>query len=417
MKAVPDDYLTWLRAGTLTWSGYFLLLMFADWQLSESGTLSIYYWLYYGSAIVVLSTLAFLPGLPDRLGGLFPILILTLMAVLPIIGVSLILPMAGTRSLFVVVDSPYLYSRNWFPEFLVATLLAYGYHVAFLVLFVVVVAAQRVAVALLALDGPAQQTAVLLTLIVAFISLTIGLIVNLAFRKLRRQQEALETANRELVAFASTAQELAISRERVRVARDLHDTLAHSLSGLIVQLEIMEGYWDVDRLVSHDLLEQAQQTARDGLRETRRALKALRASPLDELGLLLALRVLAESTAEKSETELILALPTHLPPLPTETEQCIYRVAQEAMNNVVHHARGQSLEVRLLANPDRIRLIVCDDGIGFEPDQVTEPLHFGLSGMKERATLAGGTLEIHTEPDQGSTIVLELPLKTRKASS
>lgn len=417
MRALPDDYTVWLRAGALTWSGYFLLLMFADWRLSGLGELSIYYWVYYGLAIVVLLALAFLPGLPERLGRAFPILILALMAILPIIGVSVVLPVAGTRSLFVVVDSPYLYSRNWFPEFLVAVLLAYGYHVAYLVLFVAAVTAQRFAVALGSLVDPARQTAILLTLIAAFISLAIGLIVSLALRKLRRQQEALEMANRELTEFASAAEELAISRERVRVARDLHDTLAHSLTGLIVQLETMEGYWDVDRDVARDLLEQAHQTARDGLRETRRALKALRASPIEELGLLLALRELAESAAEKSGTELSLALPPYLPHIPQRTEQCIYRVAQEATNNVVHHANAQRMDVHLIAGNGRVRLVVCDDGSGFETDHLSPTGHYGIAGMKERAALAGGTLEINAGAGQGTTVLLDLPLRAREPAS
>ena len=84
---------------------------------------------------------------------------------------------------------------------------------------------------------------------------------------------------RELLEFASTVEELAISRERVRMARDLHDTIAHSLSGLSVQLETVEGYWDVDDHLARAAPRPAQETVRTGLQETRRAMKALACQP------------------------------------------------------------------------------------------------------------------------------------------
>ena len=251
---------------------------------------------------------------------------------------------------------------------------------------------------------------ILLAFFTAFITISIAWFTNRAFSQIRQQQEALEDANRELLELASTVEELATSRERVRVARDLHDTLAHSLSGLIVQLETVEGYWDVDGHLAREHLGQAQQTARYGLRETRRALKALRASPLEDVGLILALRELAESAAEKTGAELSVALPAHLPHLPTGSEQCIYRVAQEAVNNVVHHAGGQRLQMQLAVSSRRIKLSVCDDGAGFVLEDARAPGHYGLAGMQERAVLAGGTLEIETMTGEGTTIRLAMPL-------
>lgn len=410
MITLPDDYTRWLRAGTLIWSIYFLLLMLADWMEYAPQPLPAPYFLYFGLSILLLLLLAFLPGLPARLGSAYPIPILALMALVPFVGVTLVMPQMDVLPWFLVRGAPVIYIRYWLPEFLVALLLAYGYRMLYVVLYVLVYSAGTITASTLMFPGQGQRMSILLAFFTAFITISIAWFTNRAFSQIRQQHEALEKANRELLEFASTAEDLATSRERVRVARDLHDTLAHSLSGLIVQLETVEGYWDVDGNLARDYLGQAQQTARSGLRETRRALKALRASPLEDVGLLLALHELAESAAEKTGAELSLALPAHLPYLPTQTEQCIYRVAQEATNNVVHHAGGQRLELQLIANNRHIKLIVCDDGTGFELDDKLAPGHYGLAGMQERALLAGGTLEIETGIGQGTTIRLGLPL-------
>src|SRR5439155_24600069 len=120
---------------------------------------------------------------------------------------------------------------------------------------------------------------------------------------------------------AGTLESLAVSRERNRMARELHDTLAHTLSGLSVQLETVEAYWDVEPRTAHAMLDRALEATRDGLQETRRALKALRASPLDDLGLSLAIQRMAESAVARADIHLDLAIPKQVPPLSPDVEQ------------------------------------------------------------------------------------------------
>lgn len=417
MTALPNDYTRWLRTGAVIWSGYFLLLMIADRLLVAPDKLPVLYWLYFGVSIVLLLLLAFLPGLPDRLGDAFPIPILLLMGLVPFVGVTLVLPQLGIQPWFAVGGSPVLYIRYWLPEFLVTLLLAYGYRMLYVVLYVLLFTAANIAAFVLMFPTSVQSSPIFLAVIIALISLSIAWVTNQTFRKLRRQHDALEQANRELLEFASTVEELAISRERVRMARDLHDTIAHSLSGLSVQLETVEGYWDVDDQLARQHLEQAQETVRDGLRDTRRAMKALRASPLDELGLVLALRQLAETTADRAGLQLALQLPKHLPHLDKETEQTIYRVAQEATNNVVHHAAARRLEIQLVLTNGRICLCVGDDGAGFELRDKVQSGHYGIAGMRERAALAGGKLQVKTSQGQGTSVTLDLPAQTKVSGS
>jgi signal transduction histidine kinase len=255
--------------------------------------------------------------------------------------------------------------------------------------------------------GGASLLAPVTVLVIQTVSfLVVGYFVNTLMSRLEMQQTSLEQANTQLVHYAGTLEHLTISRERNRMARELHDTLAHTLSGLSVQLETVKAYWDVDSAAAQRLLDQSLAATRSGLQETRRALKSLRASPLDDLGLVLALCKLAEETAARANLQLDLSLPEHLPALSLDVEQCIYRVAQEAVSNAAHHANARTLTVQLSVDGPAVLLLVRDDGLGFDVRQGKASGHFGLSGLQERAHLAGGQLTIDSRRGQGTTIRL-----------
>lgn len=117
---------------------------------------------------------------------------------------------------------------------------------------------------------------------------------------------------------------------------------------------------------------------------------------------------MAESAAGRVHLDLDLALPDPMPNLPPNVEQCIYRIAQEAVENAAHHANAQRLAVRLEPEAGRWKLTVQDDGLGFDPRQNPAAGHFGLAGMKERAELSGGRLTIESQKGRGTKIVLEI---------
>jgi signal transduction histidine kinase len=236
--------------------------------------------------------------------------------------------------------------------------------------------------------------------------LLVGYFISTLIRRLKRQQEVLAQTNQQLTDYATTLEELTISRERNRMARELHDTLAHTLSALSVQLETVKAYWEVDPDAAHRLVDRSLTATRSGLQETRRALKSLRASPLDDLGLALALRQLANETAQRARLQLDLAVPERLPTLAPAVEQCMYRVAQEATANVAHHANASRLTLHLTVHDDGVSLLVRDDGRGFDPNQTVSAGHFGLAGMRERAVLVGGEVHITSEPGAGTTVQL-----------
>jgi signal transduction histidine kinase len=235
----------------------------------------------------------------------------------------------------------------------------------------------------------------------------VALIVGWLMARQRAQQQALAAANYTLARYAATTEQLIASQERNRLARELHDTLAHSLSGVTVQLEAVQALWTVDIDAAHTMLDNALRSTRSGLTEARRALQALRASPLEDLGLALAVSTLAESLAARAGLKLDVDVQHHLDHLAPEVEQCVYRVAQEALTNVARHADARSLHVGLTRGSEYLTLRIADDGHGFDPLIVHET-HFGLKGLRERAELIGGRLDVDSRPGQGTTVRLDI---------
>jgi signal transduction histidine kinase len=252
------------------------------------------------------------------------------------------------------------------------------------------------------------QGPLITVLIQTIIYLTVAFSISYLMNRLRKQQQSLEEANKNLSHYASTLEHLATSQERNRLARELHDTLAHTLSGLSVQLEAVKAYWDVDQQAARSRLEQSLASAHSGLEETRRALKALRASPLDDLGLALAISSMAKEIAARGNLIPDISIMDKIPTLSPDVEQAVYRIAQEAMTNTLNHARARHMEVKLNYVDGKIRLIVRDDGIGFDMEKNAKSSHFGLTGMIERAHWIGGDLVITSRPGGGTEINLSL---------
>ncbi|MDQ3247881.1 MAG: sensor histidine kinase [Chloroflexota bacterium] len=232
-------------------------------------------------------------------------------------------------------------------------------------------------------------------------------IVNRAVSAQRTQRLALAEANRQLADHAETLEQLTISRERNRLARELHDTLAHTLSAVAVQLEAVDSVGEVQPERARELLVKSLANTRSGLTETRRALQSLRASPLDDLGLALAVRNLAESTAKRGGLALNLAI-DDVEPLPPEAEQQVYRIAQEALTNVFKHSAAGSLRVALAKSKGQLTLTIEDDGQGFAVETLGANGHYGLRGMQERAELIGATLQIEQATPHGTVVRLHV---------
>lgn len=324
-----------------------------------------------------------------------------------------------TATAIPIVEAPYLsrlYGAESLPEFwlvfpflLVPLILtAWQYSFRHVVLFIL----GAMALELVLLNSPSYlgaadlPTRVNLLVVRSFIFLLIGYIVSNLVAAQRDQRQELAEANRKLVRYAITLEQLTISRERNRLARELHDTLAHTLSGLAVQLEAIATVWESIPPKAHDMLDRALATTRAGLNETRRTLQDLRAAPLEDLGLPLAIRSLANNVAARSGLSLALDVPAQITNLPPEVEQTYYRVAQEALENVAKHAGARQVRVSLRQSAGKMVLEVSDDGSGFTAQTQASEDQLGLVGMRERAQLISGKLEITSQEGQGTTVRL-----------
>jgi signal transduction histidine kinase len=236
--------------------------------------------------------------------------------------------------------------------------------------------------------------------------LLVGNMITDMMKVQREQRRRLTEANDRLIHYAATAEQLTTSRERNRMARELHDVLAHTMSGIAVELEGVRAMMKVNPQQAEELLGHSLRAVRAGLSETRRALQSLRSSPLEDLGLGLAIRSLVDPLPGPAGFQAEVHIDEAIQGLPADVQHCFYRVAQEALNNVVTHAQASQVVLCLERNESNLRLLVRDDGVGFDERAVDLRDKYGLLGMRERAEMIHATLSIHSQPGRGTQIEL-----------
>ncbi len=205
--------------------------------------------------------------------------------------------------------------------------------------------------------------------------------------------------------------ELGAAEERNRLAREIHDTLAQGLTAIALQLEAAEALMDKDEMnpKAKNVVHDALKLARKNLEEARRSVMDLRAAPLEGRTLAQALEAMAKDHKGKSRANIHFHVVGGNQPLPMRIEAGLYRIAQEAFNNALQHAQANDVNMRLEVQPEQVKLIVEDDGRGFEPEK-DMPGHYGLVGLNERVRLLGGRLNLQTEPKAGSRVEVVIPL-------
>ncbi len=239
-----------------------------------------------------------------------------------------------------------------------------------------------------------------------FAFMMVGLVVNQLSDSSRKQKHRLLLANVQLSQYSNTLEHLATSRERNRLARELHDTTAHTLSGISVNLEALKTIAPEDNPEMQGMISTTLEAARNGLSDTRRALKDLRAQSLEDLGLELALRQLIDSVAERAGLKTNVNIDTPLPYLAPNIEQVFYRIAQESLENTARHANAYMVTVELHEEDGKLTMLIQDDGRGFNMNEVHGEGHFGLKGMHERALTIGAELTIESQLGGGTNVQL-----------
>lgn len=202
--------------------------------------------------------------------------------------------------------------------------------------------------------------------------------------------------------------DMAVLEERNRMAREIHDSLAQGFTGIVLQLEAAEQaiQQDGDRVQYH--LNKARELARDSLSDARRSVWALRPQALETLPLAEAIARQLQQFGRDGGIEVTFDISGDGRALPGEAENTLLRIFQESLTNIGKHAGAGRVDVVLSFEEGLVRLDVTDNGAGFEPARPSSG-GFGLISMRERARLAGGDLDINSEPGKGTRISVTIP--------
>lgn len=425
MQAQVQDSVRILRLAVWIWIGYLLAMGIVDFILYTQFPpfpppnprpappppqiiLLFPVFLYYaanGLVALFFLAVAYWGWIQEKLGRAFYPLLLLAISAAPILINVLVVPGFPPGPL---ANAEGMALRQLPVLFLALALVAWQYELPHVIFFSIATTVLELGlISAVSIDrGPIILFFIAIIRTISFIAL--GVFISLLVTRLREQQAALQQANANLRHYASTLEQLTVSRERNRLARELHDTLAHTLTALSVTLETAKAYFDIDTNKTRELLDKSLEATRSGIDETRRALKSLRSSSLEDMGLGLSIERLAQSAASRFNLDLELDLQHPMPSLSPDVEQTIYRIAQESIENVSHHAQARKLCIRLSHNGQGTTLTIEDDGSGFDPNAKISTGHFGLVGMKERAELAGGKLTIESEKGRGTKVVLKI---------
>ncbi len=217
--------------------------------------------------------------------------------------------------------------------------------------------------------------------------------------RLAEREEAMERFAEQIVLLQET--------ERRRLAGEIHDGISQRIVSLSFHLSAAADAVGTDPASAAEQIARAQELAAGALDETRDAIAGLRPPVLDDLGLAASLESLARSTPLAN-----VAVDTVSIELPEHVETAVYRIAQEALQNIMKHAGATHVHLRLSVAAGAVVLEVSDDGVGFDPTAVPEragPAGYGLPGMQQRAELLGGQLTADSAPGRGTTVRLRVP--------
>lgn len=227
-------------------------------------------------------------------------------------------------------------------------------------------------------------------------------------RRSEQLLEELQVAHRQLQEYAAQVEELSISQERNRIAREMHDTLGHRLTIASVQLEGAQRLIPSNPERAASIVGTVREQVKEGLTELRRTVAMLRASVEEDLPLDKALIRLVEQVQQATSLNIHLSLEGYPGNLSLQQHQALYRAAQEALTNIQRHARASEAWLQLTSEDGMIELLISDNGVGITPEQAQSG--FGLLGLKERAGIQGGVFHVDARPGGGTQITFRIPL-------
>jgi len=246
-------------------------------------------------------------------------------------------------------------------------------------------------------------------------ALFLFLYVNAIISQSTVRQTLIEELQATQAQLADSERRQGTLMERQRLAREIHDTLAQGFISITMLLEAAKASLTSNRNAAQEQLDQAQQTAKDGLAEARRVVNALRPEVLESQLFPDALSTVAQRWSREAGIGVNTTVTGDVQPFPAEVEDALIRAAQEALTNVKRHASAKRVDVTLSYLNNLIVLDVQDDGVGLDRAHIAEVETdadggFGLQAMSQRIRELGGTLGIESAPGEGTTIVVQVPI-------
>jgi signal transduction histidine kinase len=239
----------------------------------------------------------------------------------------------------------------------------------------------------------------------------LGIWVSSIIQQSARRRELIEQLEAAQAELSAAERRAGVLEERQRLAREIHDTLAQGFTSIVMHLEAAEGALPDDLGTLQRHLDRARSTARANLEQARRVVQNLRPDVLEELSLPEAIERTAARWREETGIPLVTTTTGTPIALQRDVEVTLLRAAQEALNNIRRHAQASAVQLTLSYMDDVVVLDVQDNGSGFagiEPSP--EAGGYGLQAMRERAELCGGSVTVESDPGEGTTVVVSIPI-------
>ncbi|PZV15254.1 MAG: sensor histidine kinase [Pseudanabaena sp.] len=246
-----------------------------------------------------------------------------------------------------------------------------------------------------------------LTLIFALLLINALLSERQSREKLEKVYQELEMTHQQLHQYALRIEDQATLQERNRIAREIHDGLGHTLTAQTIQINNALIFWHAKSEQSLASLKQAKQLGAEALLEVRKSVSVLRSNPLQGKLLESAIDKLLQDFKQNTGIELSTNIYLQQS-LPSDVNTTLYRIIQESLTNIYKHAQAKMVNIELSQQLGSIRLMIEDNGKGFDPTQNTTG--FGLQGMKERTSALCGQFMLDSQLEKGCRLVISLPI-------
>ncbi|WP_234122451.1 sensor histidine kinase [Clostridium hydrogenum] len=225
------------------------------------------------------------------------------------------------------------------------------------------------------------------------------------YDKLRISEEKLEEAYEKLERYSETVEELSILRERNRISREIHDSVGHTLSAILIQLQALNYVVDKSNEQGIGMINEMTTFVKSGIENVRRTVRQLKPTDFDRYEGIFAIEEMITKYKKLTGAEIRLILSKEKRTLSSDESFISYRIVQEALNNAIRHGHASLIEVSIQFFNDKLYMRIKDNGIG--TDNINKS--FGITGMEERVKKLGGTLAVQSEKNKGFEVTVNIP--------